>query len=78
VNLLNPKVQDSAFSKSYLASALAENMDLGYEDDFSYVGSGDSIVPNSLFANLVRTVGGTKSAESNVSSCAERIKQSIL
>lgn len=67
MNLLNPEEQDNAFSKTFLASKTVQEMNLGYEDDFSYVGSSDSLLPNVLFANLVRNVGGSTEEETKVS-----------
>jgi hypothetical protein len=53
-------------------------MGLGYEDDLSYVGSGDSLVPNSVFANLIRNVGGTTTEKGNVSNRGEFTYECIL
>jgi hypothetical protein len=68
VNLLNPDKQDIALSKTLLKSGRVGHIDLGYEADLSYIGSSDSLAPNSVFANIIRNIGGVTN-ENNVSSC---------
>jgi hypothetical protein len=46
---------------------MADNMDLGYEDQVSFVGSSDSLLPSSVFLSLTRNMGGSKNEHSNVS-----------
>jgi hypothetical protein len=46
---------------------MADNMDLGYEEHVTYVGSSDSLFPSSVFASVIRNIGGTKNENINVS-----------
>jgi hypothetical protein len=46
---------------------MADNMDLGYEDHITYVGSSDSLVPSSVFLSSIRIMGGSKNEHANVS-----------
>jgi hypothetical protein len=59
--------QDISFSKSLLNSLVIEDMELGYENSFSFVGSKDSIAPNSILENFIRNVGGSRSEHYSVS-----------
>jgi hypothetical protein len=57
---------------------MADNMDLGYEKQVTYVGSSDSLVPSSVFATLVRNMGGSMNEHSNVSNSDGRKIISLL
>jgi hypothetical protein len=46
---------------------MADNMNLGYENQFSYVGSDDSLLPSSVLLLLTRNMGGSKNEHSTVS-----------
>jgi hypothetical protein len=46
---------------------MADNMDLGFEDRISYVGSRDSIVPSAVFASAIRNMGGSRNEHNSVS-----------
>jgi hypothetical protein len=51
-----------------MTSFSMENLNIGYEDVFNYIGSKDSIVPKSLFFKLVTSIGGDTAEQLNVSS----------
>jgi hypothetical protein len=72
MNLLKPNIPDISLSQTLVKSKIADVMDLGYEEQISYVGSSDSIFPSSVFATFVRNLGGSKKEHNHVSNCDVR------
>jgi hypothetical protein len=59
--------QDISFSKSLLNSLAMDDMELGYENYFSFVGSKDSLAPSSVLDHFIRNVGGSRDEHLSVS-----------
>jgi hypothetical protein len=72
VNLLKPNIPDISFSKTLLKSQFADTMDLGFEEQISYVGSSDSVLPSLLTATFIRNVGGSSAEHNSVSNSDDR------
>ncbi len=48
------------YSRSYLRDYVVEEMNLGYNQQFDYIGSEDDIIPNAVFLATERNIGGLK------------------
>jgi hypothetical protein len=59
--------QDGSLSKSLLHSLVIDDMELGYENSLSFIGSKDSFAPNSVLENLIRNIGGSRKEHLSVS-----------
>lgn len=58
--MLTPKVYGLHKSRDFLRSYMVKEMGLGYKQQLAYIGSDDSLVPNSLFLTIRRNLGGFK------------------
>ena len=75
MNLLNPMTQDLSLSKSLLNSLVIDDMELGYENSLSFIGSKDSFAPSSVFESFIRNIGGRRNEHysvSNLGGCKAR------
>jgi hypothetical protein len=44
-----------------------DDMELGYENSLSFIGSKDSFAPNSVLGNFIRNIGGSRNEYYSVS-----------
>jgi Domain of unknown function (DUF1943) len=58
--MLTPKVYGLHKSRNFFRSYMVKEMGLGYKQQLAYIGSEDSIIPNSLFYTIRRNLGGFK------------------
>jgi hypothetical protein len=61
-----------SLSQTLLKGNTAAVMDLGYEEQISYVGSSDSILPSTVFASFISNTGGNKREHNHVSNSDDR------
>lgn len=68
VNMLSPKKYGKQSSKKYMRSHLARQVNLAYQQSFSYIGSDESFLPNAMFYSLRQNLGGYMKQPIGVSS----------
>lgn len=59
-SFLNEKSKGFQYSRSYLRDYVDEQLNLGYYQQISYIGSQDEFLPQALFFNNERNIGGYK------------------
>lgn len=67
MKLLNPKNYGQHYSKKYFKSYLVQDLHLSYDAAAGYLGSKDSLIPNSAYYSFRHVLGGYKSPSSGVS-----------
>lgn len=60
VSFLNEERKGKQYSRSYLRDYVDEQLNLGYYQQLSYIGSQDDILPQAVFLATQRNIGGLK------------------
>jgi hypothetical protein len=67
VPMLNPKILGMQYSKSLLRDFAAEELNLAYGAQLSYIGSTDNLMPQAIFYRLQKNLGGYRNMYVEVS-----------